>query len=159
MIMAFNSGLIEGDELISLVPHKGKMFLLSRVVDYDLSQSRLVAEYDITRDCMFYEERLGGVPTWVSFEFMAQGISALSGLAGREREEKPKIGFILSLSNMEISVPVLPEDSRLIIEVKEDCRIDRVFTFDCRASLADKPAAAAKLTVIEADDIPVPKNS
>ena len=64
-------------ELVSeLVPHKGKMFLLDRVRDYDLKENSITTEIDISRDNLFYEEELGGVPVWVAFEYMAQSVSA-----------------------------------------------------------------------------------
>jgi len=39
--------LIEKEELQTIIPHKGKMFLLSRVIEYDLAHG-IRAEYDIT---------------------------------------------------------------------------------------------------------------
>lgn len=65
------------ESVCELVPHKGKMFLLDRVRNYDLKKHTITTEIDITRNNMFYEEDLGGVPVWVAFEFMAQSVSAL----------------------------------------------------------------------------------
>jgi predicted hotdog family 3-hydroxylacyl-ACP dehydratase len=144
---------IERDELSTLLPHKGKMFLLSRLTEYDIENRALSAEYDITGDCIFYDPRLGGIPGWVSFELMAQCISVLSGIAGRERGEPPKLGFILSISSMNIQVPSLKTGATATIRIREDVRVDAVFTFDCAVFFEGRPAATAKLTVMDVEDI------
>jgi predicted hotdog family 3-hydroxylacyl-ACP dehydratase len=144
---------IDRDELSTLLPHKGKMFLLSRITDYDIKKRTLTAEYDVSEDCIFYDSGLGGIPAWASFEFMAQCVSALSGLAGREHGEPPKPGFILSISALEVMVPVLKAGATVIINIVEDMRMDMVFTFDCTAFIGEEPAASVKLTVMDVEDI------
>jgi predicted hotdog family 3-hydroxylacyl-ACP dehydratase len=146
---------VDRDELSALVPHKGKMFLLSRITDYDIKKCTLTAEYDITGDCVFYDSELDGVPAWVSFEFMAQCISALSGLAGREQGKQPKPGFVLSISALEVTVPVLKAGTTVTITITEDMKMDMIFTFHCAVFLKGKPAVSAKLTVMDVDDISV----
>ena len=147
------AGIMEKDELSSLLPHKGKMLLLSRLREYDTRERTLTAEYDISGDCIFYDPELDGIPSWVSFEFMAQSISVLSGLAGRETGQLPKIGVILSVSNMELKLPLLKAGTTAIIHIQENCKIDLVYTFDCNVMLGDTPAASAKLTVMDVDDM------
>jgi predicted hotdog family 3-hydroxylacyl-ACP dehydratase len=129
------------------------MLLLSRLREYDTRSRSLTAEYDISGDCIFYDPELGGIPSWVCFEFMAQSISVLSGIAGREAGQPPRPGFVLSVSNMELKLPVLKAGAAAVIRIQEDCRIDLVYTFDCEVMLGDKIAATAKLTVMDVDDI------
>ena len=74
---------IDHDELINYLPHKGKMFLLTRVTQHDVEKHTITSEYDITENCIFYEEEFGGVPTWAGFELMAQGVSALTGITNK----------------------------------------------------------------------------
>ena len=87
------------DEISALVPHKGKMLLLDRIKKFDLQEIFIDTEVDISEDCMFFNEELGGVPSYVAFEYMAQSISALSGIYGRSCGNSPKEGFIMSVSN------------------------------------------------------------
>ena len=148
-------GKIERDELITILPHKGKMFLLTRVVAYDTIWRNLSAEYAITEDCLFYDPALSGVPTWVSFEFMAQSIAGLSGITSREKGEPPKMGCILSVSNMEIRAPLLPAGTTVQIRVQEEYAADGIFTFTCTVFLEDAEAASAKLTVMDVDDLSI----
>jgi predicted hotdog family 3-hydroxylacyl-ACP dehydratase len=125
------------------------MLLLSRITAYDIPEGRLAAEYDITEDCVFYDRDLGGVPGWVAFEFIAQGVSAFSGLAGRERGEKPKPGFIISVSDLEVTVSLLPINTTLEIRVREDCRAGEVFTFRGEVYRGEERITRGTLTVIE----------
>ncbi|MDR2211830.1 MAG: 3-hydroxylacyl-ACP dehydratase [Spirochaetaceae bacterium] len=151
---------ITGENLKALVPHRGKMLLLSRITGFDLKNQTLTAEYDITRDCLFYREELGGVPSWAGFEFMAQSISALSGIENTARNSPPRFGFILSVSAFELYVPVFKEKTTLRIEVKAETTVDAIYSF-C-GTIFNPPgtekAAAATLTVMETDDISTVKD-
>jgi predicted hotdog family 3-hydroxylacyl-ACP dehydratase len=144
--------LIEGAQLANLVPHKGKMFLLSRIRSYSMEKRSLASEYDITGACIFYNKELGGVPSWVGFEFMAQSISALSGLEGKDLGKAPRFGFILSVSGLEIKAPVFKAGSTVLIEVEEETVVENVYSFRCRIWYEEKIAVEAKLTVMEAED-------
>ena len=74
-----------------LVPHSGKMSLLTGILDY--GDDWLQAEVEITRESMFADAQ--GVPAWIGLEYMAQAIAAYSGLQERLHGGKPKIGFLL----------------------------------------------------------------
>lgn len=144
-------------ELVAeLVPHKGKMLLLDAVRNYDLKDVNITTEIAISRDSIFFEDELGGVPAWVAFEYMAQSISALSGIYGRTKGEKPKVGFIMSVSAFNAKVPVFKEGETVVVTVHETVRMDAAVTFDGMALVGGKIAATATLNTIEVDD---PKTS
>lgn len=86
-------------QVAELVPHAGRMSLLSRIVAYD--EGWLLAEIDINSDSMFADDR--GVPAWVGLEYMAQAIAAYAGLQERIRGGVPKIGFLLGSRNYSTS--------------------------------------------------------
>lgn len=147
---------IEKDMLIDLLPHKGKMFLLSRVTGHNAKEHTIESEYDITEDCIFYEKKANGVPTWVGFEFMAQGISALTGITNREKGRRPRPGFILSVREFKASIPYFMCGTTIVMKIKEDYRADKTYSYNCAlyASREDtKEAAQATITVMETDDI------
>jgi len=138
-------------EVQTLIPHRGKMLLLSRIINYDIEQG-IHCEYDITRECLFYDSAIGGVPAWAGFEFMAQAISVLAGLRSRTRGEKPKIGFILSIPSMRIAVPVFAEGTTADIRLKEcDCT-DMIYTFEGEIFLGETKAMEGRLMVMEISD-------
>lgn len=151
--------VFDSKDLVSeLVPHKGKMFLLDRIRDYDLNEKSITTEIDITRDNLFYEEELGGVPVWVAFEYMAQSVSALSGIYGRSKGEKPKTGFILSVNGFEADVPVFKQGKTVVVNVQEKIRVDQAVTFDGVAMVGNKVVVTAKINTVEVDDSKNPLN-
>ncbi|MDR3336106.1 MAG: hypothetical protein LBT16_02775 [Treponema sp.] len=157
MIDACPAGIIEREELLNLLPHRGKMFLLSRIVDYNLDARTLKAEYDVTKDCLFYDPRIKGVPSWISFEFMAQCVASITGLEHRRKGEPVKLGFILSVSALEIGRPLINDGETVSVTIAEDVRVDTVYTFNCEVSSAKYPEspgiARAKLTVYDVKDL------
>ena len=72
---------ISENEIADYLPHRGKMLLLSRITNYDMEKRIITGEYDITEKCIFYEKEGDGIPSWVSFELMAQTVCALTGIA------------------------------------------------------------------------------
>ncbi|MDR2864445.1 MAG: 3-hydroxylacyl-ACP dehydratase [Spirochaetaceae bacterium] len=143
--------MIEKDELLSLIPHRGKMVMLSRISDFDTKKRTLDAEFDIEPSCIFYDASMQGMPAWAGFECMAQAISALSGLSSRELSLPRRAGAILSVSNLDITRPVL--SSRIKIRVWEDCRMDSIFMFNGLISCGGETALCAELTVIDVEHI------
>ena len=98
------------------------------------------------------DKDLGGIPIWIGFEYMAQSISALSGLYGKTKGQEPKIGFIMSVNNFTANKPLFPENSIAKIFVKQTMRMDNVVTFDGNISLDGNIVATAVINTIEMDD-------
>jgi len=143
---------MEKDELLSLVPHRGSMYLLGRVTSYDLAEYSVEAEYDISEDCLFFDPAVGGVPSWVNVELVAQAISVLFGLKRREMGKKPRLGYLLSVSSMKTEVPVLAAGSTLVLKANKINYIEMIYTFECFAFLEGRNVFYAKLTAIDVDD-------
>jgi predicted hotdog family 3-hydroxylacyl-ACP dehydratase len=143
--------IIEREELQTIIPHKGKMLLLNRIIEYNDDHS-IRSEYDITENCLFYDPAIKGVPAWVAFEFMAQSISALSGIRSREKGEKPKVGFILSIPSMRMDIPFFQNGAVVEIFVKETDCTDMIYSFDGAAFLKGKKVMEGKLMVVEVSD-------
>ncbi|MCL1928069.1 MAG: hypothetical protein FWG07_04660 [Treponema sp.] len=144
--------LLEKDELLAIMPHRGKMLLISRITGYNLEERTINAEYDITGDCLFYDPVLAGVPAWVGIEFIAQTIAALAGLRGRKRGEEPKLGFILSVSAVKIGIPFFKAGSIVEIKAKEIYGVDSVYTFEGEILLEGKKVIEGKIMVFDVDD-------
>ena len=143
--------MIEKEELQTLIPHKGKMFLLSRVIEYDLAHG-IRAEYDITEQCLFYDPVVDGVPSWAGFELIAQAISVLSGIRDRESGKKPNMGFILSIQSVRMEIPLFKNGSTVEIRVKEiDCT-EMIYTFEGEVFLEGGKVMEGKIMVMEASD-------
>ena len=144
--------VIEKEELQTIIPHRGKMLLLTRVNGYNLEERTLCAEYHIAGDCLFYDPSVEGVPAWVGFEFMAQAISALAGIRDRVLGIRPRIGFILSVPSMKINMPVFGLGSVVEFRVKENDCTGLIYTFDGEVFLDGKKAMEGKLMVMEINE-------
>jgi len=148
--------MLDRQELLSIIPHKGKMFLLDRINNYNPQECTIEAEYKITQDCIFYDSEISGVPAWVGFEFIAQSIAAFAGIRDmqilREKGQPPKIGFILSVSALTIEIPFYKEGSILTIKTKEIQNMAPVYNFYGEILLDGKIVLCGKLTVMEADN-------
>ena len=128
------------------------MMLLSRINGYNLEDLTLEAEYDITRDCLFYKAAMDAVPAWAGFEFLAQAISAFSGIRNRENGIPPKMGYIMSVSSMRIDIPFFREGTTVTIRTREIDRINLVYTFEGEIIINGEKVLEGKLTVIEVDE-------
>jgi len=152
MSSQINPQLIEKDELLSLVPHRGCMFLISRVHKYDLEEFSLEGEYVISGDCIFFDKEAGGVPAWAGLEFMAQAVSVLVGLWRRERGEDIRLGFLVSMSSVKILNSIFELGEILELKVKLINQIDTVYTFDGSVSLDGITVLQGKMTMLDVDE-------
>jgi len=147
---------ISRDILETLIPHKGKMFLLSRITAHNTGCHTITAEYDITPSCIFYDTVLGGVPSWVSFEFIAQSISAITGIQNHEKGIPARAGFILSLMDFKAVVPVFKNGTTVRIEACQDYSTGAVYKYTGAVFCSPfeiEPAVTTTVTVMETDTI------
>ena len=149
---------IEYDELLNYLPHKGKMFLLSRVTEHDIEKHTITGESDLTENCIFYEKDVNGVPSWAGFEFMAQCISALTGISNVMKGRQPLPGFILSVMDFKSNVDFLENNTTIVMKVREDFRDDEnhIYRYICElyAHKGDeKPSITTKVSVMESEDV------
>jgi len=136
--------------LESIVPHKDKMLLLTDIVEWSASFDSLISRAIIYPDNIFYVDELGGVPVWVSFEYMAQTIAALSGLERYLRGSmETRIGFIMSVRNFVAETEVLPTNSFFEILVKELLQHKPVVSFKCHISFKNQIIAEATINAYE----------
>ena len=135
-------------EVAELVPHSGKMSLLSRVVEYD--EGWLLAEVDITRESMFVDDR--GVPAWVGLEYMAQAIAAYAGLQERIKGGAPKIGFLLGSRKYVSNTEYFNLDRTFQVKVELEMVADNgLNVFNCQLEGAGTMATAV-VNVFQPDD-------
>jgi len=141
--------MIDKDGLAEIIPHRGSMMLLNKIVDYNLQEKSIEAQCFITPDCLFYDTDASGVPAWVGFEFIAQAISAFIGIRDRENGLPPKEGFILGVSHMRIDLPFFSKNSIITVKSRELDNVDPVYIFEGEILIDGKEVLAGKLTVME----------
>ena len=127
------------------------------IKDYQNGDYVIETEYDVTEDCVFYDEDAGGVPSFAGFEIMAQGISALSSLEriANRVTEPPKPGVVLSVTSFESDIAVLKSGTTLRMKIKEEYRGDGIFKYDCSLFTYDTetPSVTVCITVMEMDNM------
>ncbi len=131
-----------------LVPHAGKMSLLSGIVDY--GEGWLEAEVVITPESTFANAQ--GVPAWIGLEYMAQTIAAYSGLQERLHGGKPKIGFLLGSRRYLCNAERFSIGQRLVLKVRpEILGSNGLNVFSCELH-GDGISASAVVNVFQPDD-------
>ena len=131
-----------------LVPHSGRMSLLSEIVDY--GDGWLQAEVVISRESTFADAL--GVPAWIGLEYMAQAIAAYSGLEERLQGGKPKIGFLLGSRKYECNVERFAIGQTVRVRVQpEMLGSNGLNVFNCELE-GDGISAQAVVNVFQPDD-------
>ena len=146
------------NEIEEYLPHRGKMLLLSRIVRYDIEKHIITGEYDITKDCIFYEREFDGIPSWVSFELMAQTVCALTGIAHKLFGRKVLPGMILSVTGFKTKREWFKAGETVRMTMTEDyCDEESaLYNFTGKLFIAgeDKePAVTAKISAIEIESL------
>ena len=140
---------IEKDELITLVPHKGKMFLIDRITACDIDAWTVCSETSVHDTCLFYDKSIEGIPNYVCFELAAQTISALTGIVIREKKLPVNMGFILSVSALKFSLPVVKTGQTIAIKAQRTGEVDNVYAFEASVAVDGNSIGSGKLTVLE----------
>ena len=140
------------------LPHRGKMLLISRITDYDMEKRIITGEYDITEECIFYEKEGDGIPTWVSFELMAQTVCALTGIAHKLFGRKILPGMILSVTAFKSELEWLKAGKTVRMRMVEDFCDEESALYNYTGELFivgedEKPAVTAKISAIEIESL------
>jgi predicted hotdog family 3-hydroxylacyl-ACP dehydratase len=135
-------------QVSELVPHSGKMSLLTRISDY--GDDWLEAEVDIDASSMFVEEQ--GVPAWVGVEYMAQTVAAFAGLQEKALGQHPKLGFLLGTRRYNVNVEWFPLGVTLTIRVVREMVAENGLHVFQTMLEANQISAAASLNVFQPEN-------
>ena len=92
----------EYPDVREVLPHAGRMALLSRVLAHDAEET--VCSVEVQPGTLFSAED-GSVPVWVGIEYMAQCVAAHAGLEGHARGTPPRVGFLIGSRRIETRTP------------------------------------------------------
>jgi predicted hotdog family 3-hydroxylacyl-ACP dehydratase len=122
-------------DLETLLPHRAPLLLLSEVVDYD--EIFAMALVHITKESQFFDAELGGVPSWVGMEYMAQAISIWSGHQQLLNHRPVQVGFLLGCRSYDCNSAVFPAGCTLTISVSPVyCDASGLGAFNCTINSA-----------------------
>jgi predicted hotdog family 3-hydroxylacyl-ACP dehydratase len=129
-----------------LVPHRGAMLLLERIIDADGDGAS--ANATIRSSDVFY--RAEGTGAWVGIEYMAQTIAAWAGWRARQRMQAPKVGFLLGTRRYLCHRSFFKEGETLHIDVQREIEAGNgLGRFDCSIRIGEHEVARAQLAVFE----------
>lgn len=143
---------IEHEELQTLLPHRGKMFIVGRISEANLEAWSVESETKITEDFMFYDKEACGVPNYACFEIIAQTVASLSGLYSRENGLKPRMGFVLSVSNLKFDFDKINAGQTVKIKAFRETEMESVSSFCAEIYIDGNLVGGGKLTAMTAGD-------
>jgi len=111
-----------------LINHRRGMLLVDRLVSYDISGA--VIEVILKEDTSFLNEDY--VPAWIGIEYAAQAVAVWAGLQAIQGDKKIKTGLLLSCRKYKSTRPRFMLGETLNIHIREEFRIRRMCTYDCR---------------------------
>jgi len=133
-----------------LVPHRGDMSWLSRIVQVD--DHAAVAEADIRKGMFFLKD--GRLGVWTGVEFMAQTVAAWAGYRARREGRSLVIGMLVGSRKYETYCQYFSVGQTIRIESQLELLADNgLGIFDCKISLCGKVVACARLSVFEPPNV------
>ena len=134
-------------EAIQYIPHEQPMVFIDHIVE--ANEGYAIAELIITEDLMFCEKE--GLPTWASIEIMAQTVSAYSGWLGQQKQQSPRVGFLLGTRKLLLPFAYFALGQTLKIRVEQQYLHEGLGQFACEIHYVDD-VISALLSVYEPTD-------
>ncbi len=139
--------MIDGFTIADILPHRGDMALLDRVVSGGADE--LVCELTVRDDGLFDEG--GQVSAMLGIEYMAQAVSAYSGL--QRGGQDIKIGLLLGTRKFQTNVSSFACGTELQVVVRPVVYgRDTVVVFDCTVT-GPGVEQSASLKAYEPEDV------
>ncbi len=134
----------------NLLPHRGTMLLIDRIVEY--ADDAALAECR-PKKTAWYADAAGQMPAWMGVELMAQTIAAHVAMKKKRAGLAAKPGALLGTRSYRSARPGFPPDMLLRITVRELFRDEGgLAAYDCVIAAAAVPLATATLKVYEPQD-------
>lgn len=137
----------------ALLPHRGTMQLLDRVIAF--WNDSATAEYTPRGDA-WYADAEGNMPAWIGIELMAQTIAAHVGLLKRRERTLPKPGVLLGTHSYTSAVPCFAAGKALLIHATMSYHdASGLGAYDCSIARGNEKLAKAMLKVYEPEDFQI----
>jgi predicted hotdog family 3-hydroxylacyl-ACP dehydratase len=139
------------ESIEDLVLHSSPMLLLKSVASWN--EIGLEAIVD-PLDSYLFADANGAVPAWVGIEYMAQAISARSGIAARLRGEPISVGLLLGTRKYTAHVTHFAPHQTLLVKIHELLRDEtNLVLFACQIYADETLVASAEVKGIEPRDL------
>ncbi|MBO4582683.1 MAG: hypothetical protein J5714_01315 [Alphaproteobacteria bacterium] len=147
---------MENYNISDLLPHRPPMQLITAVESVDFDAKTLVARVDVTKNDLIYDERIDGIPSWISLEYMAQAVGCFIGAADRRCDplSVPAVGFVLGSRKLSVNIPTYLTGQSYFVHVKSVFYDKNIANFDCQIYNSDNElVATGAINVFRPDDI------
>jgi len=134
------------DELMS---HKRTMRLIDRVISHD--DKNIVAEVTINSNTTFFKK--GVIPSWVGVEYAAQAVAAFSGICAKEKNEKNRVGFLLSCRRYKCTQSEFILGDVIEVHATEEFNDDNMGGYNCALYIRGAEVATVTLSAYIPDNI------
>ena len=135
--------------LHDLLPHAPPMVLLDEVLGWDNGQA--MTAVTMRNDSPFFTVDKG-VRAYVGLEYMAQTCGVYAGIETLNAGLPVQPGYLLGTRNFHAAADWFLPGARLVIDVKEIFRQEKMAAFDCRIMLGEQLVASAQLNLYQADE-------
>lgn len=139
-----------GVPMSELLPHRGTMLLVERLLAEDPDSVRV--EATVRRGMPFVGDE--GLPAWAGIELMAQAIGTWAGITRLRAGSTVQLGFLVGTRRYDCQEPVFPLGSRLEIHAQQELVAENgLAVFVCTIWREGRPVAAAQLNVFQPNDV------
>ena len=136
--------------IAELVPHRGAMLLIDRLLADDAEFVRV--EAIVKPGELFLAPE--GMPGWVGVELMAQTVASWAGLRALEAKRPVQLGFLLGTRRYECTRPFFPLGARLEIEARQEMVGENgLAVFACQIFLEQEVVATAQLNAFQPPNV------
>jgi predicted hotdog family 3-hydroxylacyl-ACP dehydratase len=132
-----------------LLPHSRSMVLIDDAIE--AGADWVLAGVRIGEDSPFYDPELGGVPSWVGIEYMAQTVALFSGIQTKRAAREIKVGLLVGVRRYQAETVRFPLGAYLRIRATKEWDDRQMAVFNCELG-SDQPLAAGRLNVYQPED-------
>ena len=134
-----------GKKAALCMPHEGDAVLLDEVWQESTYRTRASA---VVRGATPFSEQIGGWPSWMAIELMAQVVAASAGLREFRPGVQTRLGLLLGVRSFVCARDFFPAGTRLQIEAIESNRDNSgMGVYDCGLAAEGEAMASGVLTV------------
>ena len=138
--------------LAEMLPQAAPMILLS---GYETpgDEDAIDSYVEVTPDSPFFDAAIGGVPSCVALEYMAQTMALCVGFHRRRQGLPPKLGFVLGSRRLALEIEKFIPGKRYRVHAACTFQDEEFGSFDCTIrDEGDAVVASAALTAFQPDE-------
>jgi predicted hotdog family 3-hydroxylacyl-ACP dehydratase len=134
-----------------VLAHEAPMILIDSLSHY--SEENACCTVTITEHSPFYNAAIGGVPSYIGVEYMAQSIAAYAGALANDSGQAIKIGFLIGSRKYKTHHSVFKNNNTLAIKVQKLYQEESgLSVFDCQIWAEDSLLCEAKINVFQPEN-------